>query len=164
MPRPQAPESPSLCHPPLPPVLPTPSLPLLALVTSNRVAWLHASLVPSSVLASTFSPSAYPRWLALARLPPPLRQLTLDLCGRPGPSTQTSPPCSSQPSRPRMPASTSAWLPAPLAPRRPGSKWSSFQVQGLWGLKVGGSPARALLRPTHSSASTRRCQPPARQD
>lgn len=117
-----------------------------------------------SVLASTFPPSAYPRWLALARLPQPLRQLTLLLCGRPGPNTQTSPPWSSQPSRPRMPASTSAWPPAPLAPRRPGSKWSSSQVQGLWGLEVWEAPARALLRPTHSSASTCRCQPPASQD
>lgn len=117
-----------------------------------------------SVLASAFPPSAYPRRLALARRPQPLRQLTPLLCGRPGPSTQTSPPCSSQPSRPQMQASTSAWPPAPLAPRRPGSKWSSFQVQGLWGLEVWGAPARALLRPTHSSASTCRCQPPASQD
>lgn len=52
-PGPQAQESPSICHLPLPPVLPTPSLPFQALITSKTVAWVHASLVPSWALILT---------------------------------------------------------------------------------------------------------------
>lgn len=56
-------------------------------------------------------------------------------CGRPVQSAQTSPRCSSLPSRPPMPASTSVWPPAPRAPPRPGFKWWSFQVRGPQGLE-----------------------------
>lgn len=56
-------------------------------------------------------------------------------CGRPAQSAQTSPHCSSLPSRLPTPASTSVWPPAPRALPRPGFKWLSFQVRGPQGLE-----------------------------
>lgn len=92
----------------------------------------------------------------------------MPLGGRPGPSAQRSPRCSSRPSRPPTPASTSAWPPAPRAPHRPGSKWLCFQVRGLWGLKERGGQTRAPPKltqpPRPRSGPSFRRQLPASQN
>ena len=127
------------------------------------------ALLPGCPPGAPIPALSWPVRLCLPSLASP-RQAASDpfsLCGRPAQSAQTLPRCSSLPSRPPTPASTSVWPPAPQAPPRPGFKWSSFQVRGLQGLGGVGGPAGAPPRLPHSPAnpaSHLRCHHPTGQD